>query len=78
MPFALDQLSTIACGKGFTLWHSDSGFDSQHEVCAGNYFRDAAEAFKPGDLIMIGFCGGATIRVVAKSDRSGVITAPLS
>jgi|GEM_PF-3129963 len=46
------DLSVLGYANGFTLWHSITS-DSPSELNAAGYFDEAAEMFRPGDLILV-------------------------
>jgi hypothetical protein len=76
--FAIRDLSVLAYGNGFTLWHYKMGPSAIAVAAEPGFFGDARVMLAPGDLIMITGSGGATIRVVASTSRDTVITATLA
>jgi transcriptional regulator with XRE-family HTH domain len=74
----LRDLSVLAKGGDFTLWHYRSGTKYLSVATAANYFAEAADLLRVGDMLMISASDGATMRVVVRSELGAVTLAPLA
>ena len=52
MAYQSKDLSVLAYANGFTLWHYSSE-DTSASVLAANYFDDAADLLRVGDIVVI-------------------------
>lgn len=59
MTFAARNLSVLSYANGFTLWHYTSA-DNNAAVTGSNYFNDAADMLRKGDLIVANIDTGGT------------------
>lgn len=78
MAFAARDLSVLAYANGFTLWHYTS-IDDATAITAADYFSDAADMLRVGDLIIInqdtdGSLSTAMYTVTANDGQSISIT----
>ena len=55
----LTNLSVLAYANGFTLWHYTTG-DAEATVVADDYFADARDLLKPGDMVLTNLTAGDT------------------
>jgi hypothetical protein len=65
MAYSARNLSVLSYANGFTLWHYTTT-DNNTAVIAANYFNDAADLLRKGDLI------------IANVDNAGTLTAKKS
>lgn len=59
MSFAARNLSVLSYANGFTLWHYTST-DNNTAVTGSNYFNDAADMLRKGDMIVANVDTGGT------------------
>jgi len=69
MAFTLKDLSVLAYANGFTLWHYKTT-DPDSDVDDADYFLDAIDMLRPGDMILAntgegGTASGGIFRIVA-------------
>ena len=67
MAYSASDLSVLAYANGFTLWHY-KGSDSENAQKAGNFFNNAYDVLRQGDVIMSDKAG--LLRVSLKSSQS--------
>lgn len=60
MAFAARNLSVLSYANGFTLWHYTT-VDSLNDVLAANYFNDASDMLRKGDMIVTNANNSAAI-----------------
>ena len=74
MAYSASNLTPLATGNGFTLWHYTTT-DAQSVVRAAGYFNDASDIMNVGDLIESYTATGGTAvmsRCLVLSNASGV------
>lgn len=59
MAFKLKDLSVLAYANGFTLWHYKTA-DLDTDVDTANYFAEAVDMLRVGDMIFANTNTGAT------------------
>lgn len=52
MAYQSKDLSVLAYANGFTLWHYSSG-DTATTILDANYFNEASDLLRTGDLVVI-------------------------
>lgn len=67
----------LAYANGFTHWHYRKNSDSVQEMNKSEYFVDAHDMMKIGDMITVSCPQGVFQRAVLSSTRDAVILAPL-
>ena len=76
--FSLRNLSHIAYGQGFTLWHYNADRNSLNEVLAPGFF-DLPTNMRRGDMVCLSARdGGAQAYVLAVADDVPVLAPMLS
>ena len=77
--FKTRNLSVLAYAQGFTLWHYKGGSTPLATMRAPHFFNSVSEMVMTGDMVMVSGADGATVLVVAASDREmGVMMGALS
>ena len=61
MSCIIRNLSVLAYGQGFTLWHYKALTRRVDEVCVDDYFEDASDMLAPGDMLMVSATDGGRI-----------------
>ena len=70
MAFNPRNLSVLAYGNGFTLWHYKAGPDAQAVVRDRGYLDTAADLLTDGDMLMVSASdGGGIASVTVAADR---------
>ncbi|MBC6444291.1 MAG: hypothetical protein GDA50_02500 [Alphaproteobacteria bacterium GM202ARS2] len=72
MTYKASELSVLAYANGFTLWHY-KGDDSPGTQKGSNFFNDAYDVLRIGDVIMSDRAG--LLRVKTKSSGAIVVEA---
>lgn len=75
MTMKLKNLSTLAYGNGFTLWHYNAFED---DTIAIDYFDPAYDILKQGDMILISSRNFGRIVIVSKIEENCVTLNKLS
>lgn len=76
MAFAARNLSVLSYANGFTLWHYTTT-DSLTTVTTANYFNDAADMLRKGDMIVTNANQSSTIQnavLFIQNVASGTVT----
>jgi S-adenosylmethionine:tRNA-ribosyltransferase-isomerase (queuine synthetase) len=60
MAYSARNLSVLSYANGFTLWHYTTP-DATGTVTGSNYFNDAADLLRKGDLILANTSTGGSI-----------------
>ena len=61
MSCIIRNLSVLAYGQGFTLWHYKALARQIEDVCAVDYFEDANDMLAPGDMMMVSAADGGRV-----------------
>ncbi|HRK67535.1 MAG TPA: hypothetical protein PKY73_08285 [Hyphomonas sp.] len=75
MAYNAKDLSVLAYANGFTLWHYKTD-DAAGAVDTQNYFNDAADVFRAGDMILANTGNGGSVAaglfLVSNADAGSV------
>jgi hypothetical protein len=70
MSLVMRNLSILSYANGFTLWHYKSHLDTIKEVQEPEYFVDAGDTLREGDMIMVTAVNGSAILAISSSNNS--------
>jgi hypothetical protein len=70
VPFSIRGLSVLAYANGFTLWHYKTTILT--DVTSSNYFVDANDMIRKGDMILCSAEDGGKVFFVVSSDQDSV------
>jgi hypothetical protein len=77
MAFSTRNLSVLAYGNGFTLWHYKAAGDECTLVGRAGYFDDAGDMLAGGDMLMVSNPqGGQMLCVIAEG--TGLRAVPMT
>ncbi len=75
--FKIKDLSVLAYGNGFTLWHYTSADTLTEVTTTSGYFDSAAEMLRVGDMILTNTSTGGSVvgsLVMVSAISSGAVT----
>lgn len=75
--FKIKDLSVLAYGNGFTLWHYTTPDSATEVTTTGGYFDSASEMLRVGDMILANTSTGGSVAgglLMVSAISSGAVT----